>query len=258
MCRGTVLGMIEVRRHFTHVEDIWHDFGPPQPTPLRRGGAVVILRNPFAGRFEADIAPFMEELKLVGVELARRLIAALGVNADAIEGYGKAAIVGAAGELEHGALWHVPGGYAMREALGWQTERVGGGRKHGGGRDGTESSRRGDVGNTQSGALTESGARAQGGRTESGGRYASRPGNALAIVPSTKKVGPPGATIDVPLTHINASYVRSHLDAIELRVPGAPAADELAYILAMSTGPRVHARLGGLTVEQIGRWDGQR
>ena len=222
MYRGTVLGMIEVRRHFTHVEDIWHDFGPPQPTPLRRGGAVVILRNPFAGRFEADIAPFMEELKVVGVELARRLIAALGVNADAIEGYGKAAIVGAAGELEHGALWHVPGGYAMREALGWQTERVGGGRKHGGGRD------------------------------------ASRPGNALAIVPSTKKVGPPGATIDVPLTHINASYVRSHLDAIELRVPGAPAADELAYILAMSTGPRVHARLGGLTVEQIGRWDGQR
>jgi hypothetical protein len=83
-------------------------------------------------------------------------------------------------------------------------------------------------------------------------------GNALAIVPSTKKVGPPGVSIDVPLTHINASYVRSHLDAIEVRVPGAPAADELAFILAMSTGARIHERLGGLRVEQIDRWDGQR
>jgi hypothetical protein len=201
--------MIELRRRFTHVEEIMHEFGPPPPKPLRRGGAVVILHNPFAGRFEPDIAPFMEELKAVGLELAQRLLAALGVEAVAIEGYGKAAIVGAAGELEHGALWHVPGGYAMRETLGWGA---------------------------------------------AGRAY----GNALAIVPSTKKVGPPGVTIDVPLTHINASYVRSHLDAIELRVPGAPRADELVYILAMSTGPRIHARLGGLTVKQIARWDGQR
>jgi hypothetical protein len=220
--------MIEIRRLFTHVEDIVHDFGPPPRKPLRRGAAVAILRNPFAGRFEPDLLPFMEELKVVGLELAQRLLAALGVDADAIEGYGKAAIVGAAGELEHGALWHVPGGYAMREMLGWQAER------------------------------TASGGTQGGGRTQSGGRNAGRPGNALAIVPSTKKVGPPGATIDVPLTHINASYVRSHLDAIELRVPGAPRADEVAYILAMSTGPRIHARLGGLTVEQIERWDGQR
>ncbi len=83
-------------------------------------------------------------------------------------------------------------------------------------------------------------------------------GNALAIVPSTKKVAAPGTTLDVPLTHLNACYVRSHLDAIEVRVPGAPAADEIAYILAMSLGPRVHARLGGLRVEQIERFDGQR
>ncbi len=83
-------------------------------------------------------------------------------------------------------------------------------------------------------------------------------GNARAIVPSTKKVAPPGAAVDVPLTHINASYVRDHLDAIEVRVPGAPAADELVLILAMSTGPRIHARLGGLRVDQIERWDGQR
>jgi hypothetical protein len=80
----------------------------------------------------------------------------------------------------------------------------------------------------------------------------------LAIVPSTKKVGGPGTAIDVPLTHVNASYVRSHLDAIEVRAPGAPAADEVVYILVMSLGPRIHERLGGLRVHEIARWDGQR
>lgn len=208
--------MTQILRLFTHVEDIVHEFGPPPAQPLRRGAAAVVIKNPFAGRFEPNIAPFMDQLKPVGLALAQRLIAALGRGAGAVQGYGKAAIVGAAGELEHGALWHVPGGYAMRETLGFR-----------------------DAGDARPGA----GAPA---------------GNALAIVPSTKKVGPPGATIDVPLTHLNASYVRSHLDAIEVRLPGAPAADELVFILAMSTGPRIHARLGGLTVAQIERWDGQR
>ena len=141
------------------------------------------------------------------------------VPAERIAGYGKGAIIGAAGELEHGALWHVPGGYAMRELLGWQGDRA---------------------------------AYARG--ESSGGQT----GNALAIVPSTKKVGPPGATLDVQLTHINASYVRSHFDAFEMRVPGAPAADEMVLILAMSTGPRVHARVGGLAADAIAKWDGQR
>ena len=77
-------------------------------------------------------------------------------------------------------------------------------------------------------------------------------------MPSTKKVGAPGTALDVPLTHINASYVRSHFDAIEVRVPGAPLADEIVYILAMSTGARVHARVGGLEPEGITRWDGLR
>ena len=77
-------------------------------------------------------------------------------------------------------------------------------------------------------------------------------------MPSTKKVGGPGATLDVPLTHINACYVRSHFDAIEVRVPGAPRADEIAFILVMSTGPRVHARVGGLRAADIAQWDGLR
>ena len=61
-----------------------------------------------------------------------------------------------------------------------------------------------------------------------------------------------------PLTHINAAYVRSHFDAMEVRVPGAPAADEIVFILVMSTGPRVHARVGGLKAADIAQWNGLR
>lgn len=60
------------------------------------------------------------------------------------------------------------------------------------------------------------------------------------------------------MTHINASYVRSHFDAIEVRVPGAPRAEEIVFILAMSTGARVHARVGGLAAQDISLWNGLR
>ena len=218
--------LIEVRRILTQVEDIHHEFGPPPAVPLRRGAIAVVLTNPFAGRYEAEILPMMDALNPLGAELARRLRAAMDVPAERIQGYGKGAIIGAAGELEHGALWHVPGGYAMRELLGWK------------------------------GAAA---AYAQGRGGETGvGNSAGQPGNGLAIVPSTKKVGAPGTALDVPLTHINAAYVRSHFDAIEVRVPGAPAADEIVYILAMSTGARVHERVGGLKASEISKWDGLR
>jgi hypothetical protein len=192
--------MIEIREIFTQVEEIFHEFGPPAAQPLRRGAVAAVLTNPFAGRYEPNIVPMMEALNPLGLDLTRRLIAAMGVAPKDIEGYGKGAIVGSGGELEHGALWHVPGGYAMREVLG----------------------------------------------------------NAKAIVPSAKKVGAPGTKLDVPITHINASYVRSHFDAMEVYVPGAPSADELVYVLAMTTGPRVHERVGGLRASEIKGVDGLR
>ena len=182
------------------MEDIFHEFGPPAAKPLRRGAVAAVLTNPFAGRYEPNIVPMMEALNPVGLEMSRRLITVMGVSPGEIKGYGKGAIIGSGGELEHGALWHVPGGYAMREALG----------------------------------------------------------GAKAIVPSTKKVGAPGTKLDVPITHINASYVRSHFDAMEVYVPGAPAADELIVILAMTTGPRVHERVGGLRASEIKGVDGLR
>jgi hypothetical protein len=218
---GLTTNLIEVRRIFTHVENIHHEFGPEAQTPLVRGAIAAVLRNPYAGQYHADILPMMDALNPLGVQLAQQLRQAMGAAPEAIQGYGKGAIVGAAGELEHGALWHVPGGYAMRELLGWKGDR----------------------------AAYMAG---------QGGVSSGQPGNALSIVPSTKKVGPPGAALDVPMTHINASYVRSHFDAIEVRVPGAPHADEIVLILAMSTGARVHARVGGLVAQDISQWNGLR
>lgn len=191
---------LKLRKYLISVEEIFHEGGPVAAQPYRRGSALAVIANPFAGKYHEEIQPFMEVLKPLGLDMARRLIAALGGDAKTIEGYGKAAIVGGAGEIEHGALWHAPGGYAMRELLG----------------------------------------------------------DAKAIVPSTKKVGPLGTRIDVPVTHINASYVRSHFDAIEAGVPDAPRADEMVLVLVMTTGSRVHARAGGLAAKDIVGKDGLR
>jgi len=194
------MSKVEVRKRVTIVEEIFHEGGPIAANPLRRAAALAVIRNPFAGEYVEEIAGFMDDLKPLGLEMAKSLVAALGGQAKSIEGYGKGAIVGAAGELEHGALWHVPGGYGMREILG----------------------------------------------------------DAKAIVASTKKVGAPGTRLDVPVTHINASYVRSHFDAMEVGITDAPRADELLLALVMTTGPRVHARVGGLRAFEIKGEDGLR
>jgi len=191
---------VAVRKKLTSVEEIFHEGGPRSDSPLRRAVALVVIRNPYAGSYVPDIAGFMDDLKPLGLEMAKSLIKALGSNPKIVEGYGKGAIVGSAGELEHGALWHVPGGYAMREVLG----------------------------------------------------------GAKAIVASTKKVGGPGTRLDVPVTHINASYVRSHFDAIEVGLADAPRADEILLALVMTTGSRIHARVGGLKAAEIKGEDGLR
>jgi hypothetical protein len=191
---------LTIRKTLISVEEIFHEGGPAASRPLKRGVALAVIRNPFAGRYVEDIQDFMEDLKPLGLRMATDLIKALGGDSKTIEGYGKGAIVGAGGEIEHGALWHVPGGYAMREVLG----------------------------------------------------------GAKAIVPSTKKVGGPGTRLDVPVTHINASYVRSHFDAVEVGLADAPRADEMVLALVMTTGPRIHARVGGLKASEIKGEDGLR
>ena len=91
--------LIDVRRVFTHVEDIHHEFGPVASAPLVRGAIAAVLRNPYAGGYHADILPMMEALSPLGIELAQKLCKAMGVEPEAIQGYGKGAIVGAAGDF---------------------------------------------------------------------------------------------------------------------------------------------------------------
>lgn len=188
------------RKIITVSEEIWHEGGAPVAEPLLRVAALAVIDNPYSGGYTEDIMPFMEDLKPLGLDLARRLVSFLGGDPVRVQGYGKGALVGAAGELEHGALWHVPGGYGMREVLG-----------------GTR-----------------------------------------AIVPSAKKVGAVGACLDVPISHIHASYVRSHFDSMEVSVHDAPRAHELVVILVMTTGARVHARVGGLQAQDVVGEDGLR
>ncbi|MBI3629686.1 MAG: amino acid synthesis family protein [Candidatus Rokubacteria bacterium] len=83
-------------------------------------------------------------------------------------------------------------------------------------------------------------------------------GGGKAIIPSAKKLGGPGTTIDVPLHFKDAVFVRSHYDAMEVRLNDAPRADEIVLAIALSDGGRPHARIGGLTKDEARKEDGLR
>jgi hypothetical protein len=80
----------------------------------------------------------------------------------------------------------------------------------------------------------------------------------ISILPSVKKRGGQGASVDIPLHHKTAMLIRSHFDAIEFRVPDAPQADEIVVALAVSNGGRPHPRVGGLLAEDAEGVDGLR
>lgn len=109
--------LVEIRKRALSIETIYHEGGPVAEVPLTMAAAMAVVRNPYAGRYEEDLMPFMAELRSLGRELAEELVAALG-GRDRVEVYSKAAIVGINGEMEHGAVWHEAGGWAMREVLG--------------------------------------------------------------------------------------------------------------------------------------------
>jgi hypothetical protein len=107
-----------IRKIAVLTEEIFHEGGPAASEPRRRVAGLAVVKNPFAGRYAEELQSAMDDLKPLGLLLTDRMIEALGGDIKAIDGYGKGAIVGTGGEIEHGALWHVPGGYAMRERLG--------------------------------------------------------------------------------------------------------------------------------------------
>jgi len=110
------MSLIDIRKRSLSIETIYHEGGPPAATPLKLAAACAVIHNPYAGRYEPDLMPFMAELRSLGTLLATELVEVLG--RDKVEVYSKAAIVGVNGELEHGAVWHEAGGWAMRDVLG--------------------------------------------------------------------------------------------------------------------------------------------
>ncbi len=189
---------MEIRRFYAVTDETVREGGRAVGRPVKRVGVAAVIANPLAGRYGADLEELIGFGEELGGVLTGRALALLGEPG---ESFGKAAIVGLAGELEHAAaLLHPKFGAPMRAALG-------------------------------------------------GG---------AAIIPSAKKMGGPGDAIDVPLHYKDAAFVRSHFDAIEVRVPAAPREDEIVVIAAVAHGGRPFARVGGLTMEEAVGKDGLR
>ncbi|MEI8403324.1 MAG: amino acid synthesis family protein [Alcaligenaceae bacterium] len=189
----------KIRRIVVQVDEVWVENGQPVSPPTRRALAMAVIENPFAGRYVEDLEALMTVGQELGALLGQRCVQALGIQPGEAQSYGKAAIVGEAGELEHAAaILHPKLGAPLRVAV-------------------------------------EKGA---------------------ALVPSSKKMGAMGATIDVPLGHKDAAYVRSHFDAIEARVTDAPRANEIVVCVAVTDSGRPNPRVGGLQHQNMVGKDG--
>lgn len=191
----------KIRKLVTVVEVTKTEMGRAVEPPTRKAAAVAIIENPFADRDSNDLSPLIDVGEELGGILGRMAVAALNIEPSAIESYGKAAIVGEGGELEHAAaILHPKLGTPFRAAV-------------------------------QKGA---------------------------ALIPSAKKMGGPGTGIDVPLGHRDAAFVRSHFDAMEVRIPDAPRRGEIVVALVVTDSGRPRPRIGGLTKDQIEGKDGLR
>lgn len=187
-----------IRKLHTVVDETRTEAGRGDGEPLRKAAVAAVGANPFAGAHGEDLSEMIAWGAGLGRLLGEGAAAALGAP---VLSYGKAAIVGLAGEQEHGvALLTTAFGDALRHAVG-------------------------------------------------GG---------LAWISSTSKRGVPGTSIDVPLAHKDALYVRDHYDTLEIRVPDAPLPDEIVVIAAVANRGRLLARCGGLCAGAISAGDGLR
>jgi Amino acid synthesis len=191
----------QIRKLAVTVEETHTEAGRAVVPPTRKAVAVAVIANPFAGRYAEDLSELIEIGAELGALLGARCVAALGIEPGQAQSYGKAAMVGEAGELEHAAaILHPKLGAPLRLAV-------------------------------------EKGA---------------------ALVPSAKKMGSPGQSLEVPLGHKDAAFVRSHFDAIEVRMNDAPRAGEILVAVAVTDSGRPLARVGGLTHAEAEGKDGLR
>lgn len=107
-----------IRKIVTVVEETMREMDRPVDPPTRRAAAIAVIANPFAGSYQEDL----EELVAIGEELGgllgRKCVEALGIAPSQAQSYGKAAMVGENGELEHAAaILHPRLGKTLREAV---------------------------------------------------------------------------------------------------------------------------------------------
>ena len=178
---------VEIRKYVTVVEETRREIGETIDPPTRQCAAIAVIKNPYAGRYSKDLTELEEAGAELGGLLIARAVAALGIEPTATHSYGKAAIVGEAGEREHAAaIMHPRLGRPVREVIG----------------------------------------------------------PARAVIPSAKKIGGPGTTIDCPLHYKDDVWRFSHFDAMEVSLPDAPRADEIVVILAVTDSGRPLHRVG--------------
>ena len=181
---------MEIRVVSVTLTEVHREAGAEVDPPTRKVVAAAAIANPLAGR---PLAADLSELEALGadisgylVERALEALDAAGVPATEVRGYGKGAIIGTNGELEHSAaILHPRFGAPVRAAIG-------------GGAD---------------------------------------------IIPGTKKVAGPGASITMPIGNKDDRWVFDDMDAAEACIPDAPRADEMVVVLVLSTGGRPHARV---------------
>lgn len=190
-----------IRKLLTIVEETHREAEQDIRPPTRKAAALAVIANPFAGRYAEDLSELISLGEMLGGLLGERAVRALGIAPGQAHSYGKAAIVGEDGELEHAAaILHPKLGAPLRAAV-------------------------------------EKGA---------------------ALIPSAKKRGGIGTAIDVPLGHKDAAFVRSHFDAMEVRVSDAPRRDEIVVAVVVTEGGRPLPRIGGLSVNKVEGKDGLR
>jgi hypothetical protein len=107
-----------IRKLIVQVDETRIEMGQPVEPPARKAVAIAVIENPYAGRYEAQL----DELVAIGEELGgllgQRCVQALGIAPAQAHSYGKAAIVGEAGELEHAAaILHPKLGAPLRQAV---------------------------------------------------------------------------------------------------------------------------------------------
>lgn len=123
----------EIRKLVVFVEETRSEMGQAISPPTRKAAAIAVIRNPFAGRYQQDLTPLIEIGAELGGLLGRKCVEALGIAPSEAQSYGKAAMVGEDGELEHAAaILHPSLGKPLREAVEKGAALVPSSKRHGG------------------------------------------------------------------------------------------------------------------------------